>query len=399
VPYRFVFSYARDDGDPHLHAFFDDLDRQVRQLLPMEQREQVGFKDLKDIKRGDSWPEALSAAVASSEVLVAMYSPAYFGKFYCGKEVGVFLKRGAKKPHIIPVLWLPFRQPVPKALNEFQYYTGDDDDEYVQEGLQYLRTLKAFEDKYRTFVRRLARRILDVAATPLPPLDPIPDIRDVDSAFNEGPDSSPSEGNGSRSAGPAAVNFVYITPAAPPWTWTPYPPPEENQIWKLAFDVARGRDFMPQPLRFDARLFDRLQDTSSLNEIVVFLVSTQSLSINTHQDLMRKYDRVSLANCAVLVIWPATANADERRRIERLVRETFPSKVYNSNEIYFRNGIDSLDALRQAIEQTLRGLQGIVINRASDASAPATPSLPQLTVKRPSAPAEPGHQSADGSHG
>ena len=61
VLYFFV-SYASGDDDPHVEQFFDDLVREIRNLDPTPDTEDVGFLDSDSLKLGTPWLPRLDDA-------------------------------------------------------------------------------------------------------------------------------------------------------------------------------------------------------------------------------------------------------------------------------------------------------------------------------------------------
>jgi hypothetical protein len=76
-------SWVPDRLLPHLKTFVGNaLGRHVSIFVD---REGIGF--------GDSWPERLHQALATSRSLVAIWHPLYFHSKWCRKELGVMLRR------------------------------------------------------------------------------------------------------------------------------------------------------------------------------------------------------------------------------------------------------------------------------------------------------------------
>src|SRR6185295_2004729 len=123
MSYEFFLSYTRANNDDYLRQFFKDLSEEICERLGYPKGTEVGFFDQDGgIELGDEWDPTIVAALLSSKVLVAVYSPAYFNSRYCGKEWNLFHRRCLKylnarqaagdaesrlPPVIKPVLWLP----------------------------------------------------------------------------------------------------------------------------------------------------------------------------------------------------------------------------------------------------------------------------------------------------
>ncbi|HSG39758.1 MAG TPA: toll/interleukin-1 receptor domain-containing protein, partial [Thermoanaerobaculia bacterium] len=93
----FFFSYSRDDADDdtdkHLDRFFLDLCKEVRERLGLSRNHPVGFRDTRHIKTGDRWPETLSQALSTCQLLLPLYSRSFFNSEFCGKEWSAFRSR------------------------------------------------------------------------------------------------------------------------------------------------------------------------------------------------------------------------------------------------------------------------------------------------------------------
>jgi hypothetical protein len=100
----FFVSYARTDIEhpPFREAFeyfVKDLKARVsvKGKLEKEQDTDIMFVDA-DIQTGEVWSERLADAIAQCKVGVALYSPLYFTRRWCGKEFQVLLRRGLPGP-------------------------------------------------------------------------------------------------------------------------------------------------------------------------------------------------------------------------------------------------------------------------------------------------------------
>jgi hypothetical protein len=118
-PPRFVLSYARRDGDNYLDKFFTDLRKEIaiREGLNSDDSDvEAGFRDIAGIPGGVDWSNALAEALQDAWSCVSLYTPNYFRREACGKEVQIFLERagvtydatGAAvgSRGILPVLWV-----------------------------------------------------------------------------------------------------------------------------------------------------------------------------------------------------------------------------------------------------------------------------------------------------
>src|SRR5215469_5910713 len=169
-PPVFFVSYARADSEhppdrEDLTKFVTDLGARVARQLPTPFKG-VSFFDASSIETGQAWSNELVDALMKSRVGVALYTPNYFTRRWCGLEFQAFLSRlqaadGATG--IVPVLWMKCT-PTPVA-SQFQYKDGAFPSEYAQVGMQQLlRLTTVYADKYQLALGVIADRIVAAAA-------------------------------------------------------------------------------------------------------------------------------------------------------------------------------------------------------------------------------------------
>jgi hypothetical protein len=94
----FFFSHARQDRElsrnNYLDKFFDDLEARVASLAGIDLgRVRVGTIDRKVILQGANWDATLSKGLSGNKAFVSLFTPLYFTRESCGKELFVFLMR------------------------------------------------------------------------------------------------------------------------------------------------------------------------------------------------------------------------------------------------------------------------------------------------------------------
>jgi FxsC-like protein len=194
VPYFFL-SYARGTDDVWVEKFYRDLCDELRRRSDVPAEESVGFIDT-GIGVGIRWSAELEHALASCQVLLALYSPRYFLRENCGREWAYFRERlrryeeqtGLRANSIIPVIWVPPRdaRDLPPVAREINYRDEDLGARYAAKGLYGIIRVNRFQDDYHEFLGELARKIIDVAHRhPMPRLEQLT-INGVASAFPEG---------------------------------------------------------------------------------------------------------------------------------------------------------------------------------------------------------------------
>jgi TIR domain len=159
------FSYARDDFDPYMDQFVTDLTSETRLLLGRGKGDPIFFRDENDIDLGKPWRPEIINALQSAKVLVAVQTPRYFIRPYCGKEVGIIRKRRSlipytreRAPEVLPVIWCPSRS-VPPIVNEYQWTHAELSASYATHGLLVLLRNTKYRDEYLAFLRFFALAI------------------------------------------------------------------------------------------------------------------------------------------------------------------------------------------------------------------------------------------------
>src|SRR5262245_6440700 len=191
MSYLFFLSYAREDNklDGLVRKFYEDLCKDISGKIAASPND-VGFFDGAEIEPGALWDQKLASALQQSGVFLAIYSPYYFQKKFCGKEWAIFrsrveayaksLPQGAEFPALMfPVLWqsenyvLPR---IPEALSKIQYKYDAYGKAYAEQGLRVMLRNKKFRRQYEDFIPVLADNLIMAAqryklpALPNPPL-------------------------------------------------------------------------------------------------------------------------------------------------------------------------------------------------------------------------------------
>lgn len=348
MPFTFFFSYTNDNYDNELLSFFQELETEVKGLMTQKAS---GFFAPRNIGQGQEWPPELAAALVGCDVLVCVYSADYFQSDYCGKEVQVFLERRKKyiKDHpnlrpanILPVYWWPV-EPIPIVVRRFQH-NAEPGSLYKQEGLKYVRALnnKDAQDTYVSLRRSFARSIRDAAQKhKLPSIAP-PKIAAVRNAFE--PLLPLPDADARKAVGPDAVTFVFAGSAA-------------HGAQPVCSAAVEASDMEAQQIPFnaaDSGLLVRIQSSVDRGNVTVLVVDGASLGDPQFAARMQEIDGKKLASLATLVVWPnkpQTAIADA----------LFPY-AKGRPVVYYRNDIDSAEALLKALDTSMAVVQGDVVN-------------------------------------
>ena len=175
VRYTFYLSYARSapmgteappDTDHTVGELFRRLSDEVRGMITQDdQTAVVGYVD--DTNRPpEEWKSELNAVLGRADVFVALYSPKYFITSVPLRERTAYLQRLTRREQalrLLPVLWVPWEtwnHPEERAAS---LTLGAGLPDYATHGLKALCRLAAYEVQYDEVVRRLARRIVDLA--------------------------------------------------------------------------------------------------------------------------------------------------------------------------------------------------------------------------------------------
>lgn len=346
--------------DPYFRAFLNRLNMRVAQLTGGQ-----GFVDRTDIQAGQDWPDELAEALRSAHTMVCLYSPTYFQREYCGKEMQIFLDRrrlyirnnaGKKPANIIPVLWHPVPRRIPLTLPQIQYQAPNLLNESTQ-GAWDLGDMGRNRD-LEEFANKIALRVRDAAdETPLPELEQMPEMGAVPSAFIPRL-PLPAFDSQEAVAGPDAVTFVYASSTE--WNTWPWAPPNEQAVLHVSSAVAKGKELEPNQLVFkaeDPNLVERLEAAFQKNNVLIFLVDAASLANEGLRARMKEYDRKQYSRFATMIIW---RNNDRAADLMNRMNETF--EYFAQRTTPFFHMIDSREQFAKVVAQTLDALRMVTVN-------------------------------------
>ena len=296
MPYRFFFSYARENRDPLLNRFYEDLCKEVT-LTKFHNADQVGFFDGKDIQSGAPWRIELTDALQTAKTFVAICSPDYVNSEYCGKEFQFFRERyrkyiSAKKPPkaprlIQPVLWGAPSGSLHQTLSDFQYTDDEYPAVYAQEGLRYMMQLSDHENDYKRFVVRLARKLVDYSEEhTLPDAAGTAVLDAVENAFAAQRQEA-SEGDGTS----AWFLFVAARPDEFPSErkatdrykkrggkeWKPFAPDTFDTVGIIAQATASKYKLYFEELPLNDEIETQIKEAEKRGELVIVLVDPWTL--------------------------------------------------------------------------------------------------------------------------
>src|SRR5262249_40359353 len=210
--------------DGLVKKFYEDLCKDIAGKIAASPND-VGFFDGAEIEPGAIWDKKLASALQESSVFLAVYSPYYFQKKYCGKEWAVFssrveaytksLPQGSEFPGLMfPVLWQSENYVLPRIpaeLSKIQYKYDDYGKGYAEQGLRVMMRNRKFKRQYDDFIPVLADNIIKAAQKhTLPALPNLPILDQVAPTFTVQTVASIAASAPSIGANPRYVKFIFL---------------------------------------------------------------------------------------------------------------------------------------------------------------------------------------------
>ncbi len=377
----FFVSYARGDiKHPDYRktfvSFVDDLKQRVSNKLPHVAADDVAFVDA-DIQMGEVWTERLSTAISQCKVGVALFSPRYFSRRWCGQEFQVLLQRrppGSGVSGIIPVRWEKLVGDPPECAARFQSNEGQFPEEYAWRGMRQLVALRAvsalaYEDTMEVLADRIAAAAEPQRLQRLPPafdLESVPSAWEATVAVNP---ESHKEGSISKTC------FVFLSRAG--WDWIPYRDRAEK-IGALAQKITGDLGLRYEELPCDATLPQKLVDTSNRDVPTVLFGDPGSLELAPFAHSLEEYDGRFLPNCAALVLWePEKKGAIDGdacwARLRNLKKVKSPPPFHEWRSIFSHEELDKktrthIEQIRSQLLKQLVSDTESTVARAEDAT-------------------------------
>ncbi len=399
MSYLFFLSYAREDNksDGLVRKFYEDLCKDIAGKIAASP-DDVGFFDGAEIEPAAIWDEQLSSALQQSSVFIAVYSPYYFQKKFCGKEWAVFssrveayansLPRGSEHPGLMfPVLWQSENYVLPRIpaeLSRVQYKCDDYGKAYAEQGLRVMMRNRKFRQQYDDFIPVLADYIIEAsqkhAAPALPDLPPLDEVVPAFPALPAAPASvAQPQGAG---ANPRYVKFIFLAgrkQELQPFRksldqygesggeWRPWLPDPKDEADLLVQDVLqRERLISDGAIPLDNELEKRLDEAENNNKIVVMLVDLWTLRLKNYRELMRDIvDPKQFVNCVILVPWNPqdVETTNQRLMLENLLQTTFVRRLANNSPDLLTQ-IDSAEKMKDRLAEMLQFTKSKIIKRA-----------------------------------
>jgi FxsC-like protein len=383
--YPFFFSYASNDRNvvdresevtnkqDFLKIFFNDLDREMKELGYPD----GGFFDKESIE--SQWKRELAQGLASSRILVPLYSPNYFQSAYCGKEWETFRLRFEENEVrrypdvtnskvILPVLWkAPVVFPEGVSQSQIQYEKGLPA-EYKDNGLWYLLNFKRKTIVYKQFIHVFARQLLELADAQGAPK--VRDLLEIDTLNPPFPGlSRPGlkyvryvfvAGLKMQMEGLRTVNNSYAN-FRDRRDWRPCFPDQDLPVGGIATGPAkadqRGFEFLaPTP-----HLMDHLREARRLNNVILVVVDPWSVKLPDFHQFLQDFDAEGFPNSAVLVNWngkdPETMARKQQLQLDLL--DYFRGRV--GRQEYHKGEVSSVGTFEQAVVEAFNAVQARLI--------------------------------------
>jgi FxsC-like protein len=399
MSYLFFLSYAREDNntDGLVKKFYEDLSRDIAGKIAVSPKD-VGFFDGAKIEPGAVWDQKLVLALQQSGVFIAIYSPYYFQKKFCGKEWAVFksrvdayakaLPKGAEFPALMfPVLWQKetyVLERIPAQISKIQYKSDAYGKAYAEQGLRVMLRNKKFRQQYDDFIPVLADKIIEAAerhklpALPNPPaLDQVVETFPAQAAAPAPLAPAPAGG-----ANPRYVKFIFLAgrkqelepvrASLDPYgesggEWRPWLPDPRDEVDRLVQEVIHRENFVSEgAIPLDNDLEQRLDEAEGTNKIVVIVVDLWTLQLANYRKLMHDVvDPKQLVNCVIVVPWnPQDVEAvNQRQTLENLLQATFVRRTANESPDLLTQ-IDSATKMKDRLAAMLQVTRSKIIKRA-----------------------------------
>jgi FxsC-like protein len=416
MSYSFFLSYAREDSraSTHLQEFYHNLATEVKKRSPALAEP---FLEVEEIKTGEDWSERMKRALMTAKVLLCVVSPTYLTRDFCGKELAVFNERDlhyrkmlgddqlSRPPIILPVLWIPVKEPLPIALLKYQQTDADLPSEYCIEGLEYLMRLNSKHDTYQEFLVRFADKVVDALTRSM--LPDLVELRHFDQIENPFPRRAVPAPAGLPAAaaprGPSSARFIFIAPLQKEmlgiknslsayddqggWYWRPFWPHQDTTIGEVAQEITSQVRMRYNELQLPQDLGQQIREAKRDNSILIVVLDPWAVRLEWYRLSLMPFDELSSLHATAVIVWNChdLETAKERAVLEDTLRVTLPSKFSLKPALQIRDDISSSDELRQRLRDTLVDIQmrlleiGEAKRRIGGAFVPK-PILPVATV-------------------
>ena len=400
----FFFSYASENYDKELVAFFEDLCGEVAPLTKWGSAKDphVSFRDQDNLPLMEKWAPNLMDALQNSAVMICVTSPTYFYKTFCGQEYYIFDQRrsaaagvagtaaaAANPPGVIlPIVWTPADE-FKTAFGDVQAKQGAFPPLYWQKGLRYLKKLSP--EDYGKCVVLFAHAIV-AASKEYPAIPPLANLHDFDqipNAFNFG-EWKDAAGPTGWLSGPSVANFVYAaalkTELDEPQgrygsrasDWRPFLPPEPLTVADISKSAAKRNQLHYRELTVDATLETELKHSRDRKNLTLVLADPKTLPFPQYSTV-GTFDRQNWEGTALLVLCDSNSG-DWDGKLKATVRTTFPI-VTQLKSPAFTAPVASLHDLEALLDTTFAALRGALTAAAAQSKAKSDEAPAHVSTK------------------
>jgi hypothetical protein len=174
TPFFISYAHTGPESDAMAKRLYHALLGHIQTLVHVPVGTALGFFDQDGIDPAVLWDDELAHALGTCQVMVALLSPPYLNRAWCGKEWHAFTQRekeprpgGSGSPNlspILPVRWAPIPYALPDVVTRHQFFTATNTTkqpnlakEYEEDGVY--RLLEDDKDASGTIIWQLAKRI------------------------------------------------------------------------------------------------------------------------------------------------------------------------------------------------------------------------------------------------
>jgi FxsC-like protein len=406
----FFLSYARGDDAEYVRRFYELLSREVRIRAGLNSDVEVGFLDRRGIDVGQVWSEELAEALGNCRTFIALCSPSYFNRDYCGREWAAFSSRveqfdslgNERPPVMLPLMWVRSTELDP-VVAKIQYAADDVGMQPTPDGLLNCMRLSAHRARRLLFAEALAEKIVTVARRyHLPPMTRVR-IENYQNPFQNRPIEAASvarlrKGEVEVRETARLVHFAVVAGSQDEMRqfrrhleyygetydeWTPYHADFAQPIATYAAEIAREREFRSSVLDISG-LEARMSDIKRHNQLIVLLVDAWSTKVEVKRTALHRFDEMGEPRAAVMIPFNSTDDETEQHwlELEEEIRRVLWRNWRRGVDYMFTLGMPRHGDFRDRLEVVL----AIAQNRAfRNGRAPRVPpgsgdSPPTLSV-------------------
>ncbi len=368
-----------------VRTFFDDLDQQMKLLGYAD----GGFFDKKGLEA--DWRQDMRLALASSRILVPLYSPLYFQNAYCGKEWEVFNQRFHENKRLVypdvgnPTVILPvcWRAPVvlPADVSRYQIqYEGFVQGYDADHGLEYLMSRERYRDAYQDFLFTFSRKLLalaqeqgDAKVRDLPGFDDLnppfpginkPGLKYVRYVFVAGLKNEMVTLRETRECYANSLNRK---------DWRPCYPDLTRPVEKIATGPAKAASKTYEFVEHSPQLMTRLREARRLNNIVVLVVDPWSVKLPNMRQFLDDFDSEEFPNAGVLVNWNAKdpETTAQTAKLQEMMQDHFKGR--RARREYYKDPVSTPEGIEQAVAEAFGAIRARLIEMGKIRSVEGDP--------------------------